>query len=387
MGGGSVKSHGQNRSEYDALKARMDQADQERQQDRISKKTDEWLLNQANLWKDATHDTEQALWLADKYWDEVFKAKSKPSAFEEILKALVVTLIPIAAEFAIFAGVIKIATMGQRARVDALVEVVDKISAKKVQKLARAKEALEHAQEGLRGRTETLETLKEVGTHPSVESYKASLEAGENAVAQVNGAVQGQAKLKFIEDTLEECRKARYYIEELRHQLAGAVDDVTPAEASAQHDFVVQKWTSLVGLAQPYKPGQEGTLKQMGLILLYDMLRSYCKKNVTLYRYQTTGDVRGRVPVSTAGARAMAQNARAELNKPRYDKGYLVYVSYREKHQAEKEALTDIEFEGLEPAQRGKMYDYVGQITNLGVGRPGFKDWVELIQAWDFASD
>jgi len=360
----------------------MDHADQERQQDRISKKTDEWLLNQANMWKEATHDTEQALWLADKYWDEVFKAKSKPSAFEEILKALITTLIPIAAEFVIFAGVIKIATMGQKARVGALVEVVDKISAKKVQKLARAKEALENAQEALRGRTETLETLKEVGTHGSVESYKASLEAGENAEAQEKRAVQGTAKLTFIEDTLEECRKARYYIEQVRHQLAGAVDDVTPAQASAQHDFVVQQWTSLVGLAQPYTPGPNGTLKQMGLILLYDMLRSYCKNKVSLYVQGPFGGI----PISTQEARIRANEAARELRQSaHYEKGYWVSPTYRDVHDAEKKALSLVEFDGLEPAQRGQIYAYVDAITNRG-NRPFFKDWVGLIQAWDFAS-
>jgi|SRR5215475_6625276 len=387
MGGGSVKSHGQNRSEYDALKARMDQADQERQQDRISKQTDEWLTNQANLWKEATHDWEQALWLADKYWDEVFKAKSKPSEFEEILKALLTTLIPIAAEFAIFAGVLKIARMGQAARVEALVKVVDKISAKKVQKLARAKEALENAQEALRGRTETIETLKEVGTHPSVESFKASLQAGENAEAQSKTAIQGQAKLQFIEQTLEECRKTRYYIEQCRHQLAGAVDDVTPAEASSQHDWVVLQWTTLVGLAQPYVEGENGTLKQMGLILLYDMLQLYCKKNVSLY---IPGPFAGvHIPISTQEARTRANKAARELRESaHYEKGYWVSPTYRDVHDAEKKALTLVEFDGLEPAQRGKIYGYVDDMDPAKRGnRPFFKDWVGLIQAWDFASE
>jgi len=52
----------------------------------------------------ATRDTELALWEADLYWDDIFSAKSKPSAFDEVLAGLVTALIPIAAALAGRAG-------------------------------------------------------------------------------------------------------------------------------------------------------------------------------------------------------------------------------------------------------------------------------------------
>jgi hypothetical protein len=360
----------------------MDQAEELRrmkEQNSISRRTDEWLTNQANKWKDATRDTEQALWLTDHYWDTIFNAESVPSAFSEILNGLWVTLVPIAAEFVIFAGVLKLATMGEATRVANLAKAGKKISGRKAERLARAKNALKNAQEEFRERTEG---LKEGGAHASVESYKGVVEGSEKGEAKNQKEIQGKAKLQFLEDTLEECRKTRRYIEDCRHNLAGAVDEVTPEEAGAEHDFVIQQWTELVGLARPYIEGDEGTLKQMALILLYDMLRAYCKVYVSLYQPLPMGQ---KVPISTEKARAMAAAERAELSQPRYEKGYLVYVSQREKHDAEKKALTSVEFEGLDPAQRKQMYDYVGEIKNSDRGRPIFKDWVELIKAWDFA--
>ncbi|MFK4522839.1 hypothetical protein ABIF90_000820 [Bradyrhizobium japonicum] len=54
-------------------------------QNTISKKTYERLTHEANNWSNATRDTEQALWLADHYWDDIFSAKAKRSAFDEVL--------------------------------------------------------------------------------------------------------------------------------------------------------------------------------------------------------------------------------------------------------------------------------------------------------------
>jgi hypothetical protein len=379
------KSLGHQLAENNALKARMDQADEQRRlkdaQNYTSKVTDEWLLNQANMWKEAVRDTELALLEADHYWDAIFSAKSKPSRFSEILNALVMTLVPLAAEYVIFAGVLKLATMSEAARVAKLAGAATKISGRKAARLARAKDALKHAQEEFRERTET---LKEAGAHASVEGYKGVVEGSEKGEAQDQEESQGLAKLQFIEDTLEECRNTRHYIEACRHELAGAVDEVTPEEADAEHDYVVQQWTELVGLATPYKEGKNGTLKQIALILLYDMLRAYCKNNVSLYQPLPMDH---KFPISTGRARAMAAAERAGLSQPRYEKGYLVHVSPREMHDAEKKALTLVEFEGLDPAQRKKMYEYVGQIKTFDPSRPIFKDWVELIKAWDFASD
>jgi len=379
------KSHGHQLAESNALKARLDQAEKQRRmkdaQNSVSKETDEWLTHQANMWANATRSTELALWEAELYWDKIFSAKSKNPPFDEILTGLVVALVPIAAEFAIFAGVLKLVTLGEKMRVDKLAKAVTKISRRKAERLARAKKALKNAQEEF---TERTETLKEVGAHGSVESYKAVSEGSEKGEAQDKEELQSAAKLQFIENTLEECRKTRTYIEECRHQLAGAVDKVTPAEAGAEHDWVIQQWIDLVGLAQPYREGKDGTLKQMALILLYDMLRTYCKNYVSLYLRYGPG---GHIPISTEKARAMAAKVRAELSQVRYEKGYLVNYSRQEKHDAEKKALTLVEFEGLDPAQRKEMYHYIGLIEHSGPDRPTLiRDWVELIQAWDFAS-
>jgi len=347
-------------------------------QNSISKDTDEFLTHQANMWTNATRNTELALWEAEHYWDKIFHAKSKPSQFEEILGNLINTLLPIAAEFAMFAGVLRIATMTKRDRVKSLEELATNISRRKAERLARAKKALKNAQEEF---TERTETLKEAGAHASVEIYKGVSEGNEKGEAQDEEELQSEAKLQFIEDLLEQCREARDYIEECRHKLFGAVDKVTPAEAGAEHDWVVKEWTRLMGgFAQPYREGKGGTLKQLALLILYDMLQLYCKKNVRLYLPYPG---RHQFPISKEKALAMAEKERAEASKPRFEKGYLVPVF---PHDAEKKALTLVEFDGFDPAQRAKIYYYVGQIENAGPSRPIFKDWVDLIKAWKFAS-
>jgi len=52
--------------------------------------------------------------------------------------------------------------------------------------------------------------------------------------------------------------------------------------------------------------------------------------------------------------------------------------------RAEREALTNIELDGLGPPHRKAMYEILSDIDFPG--RPRIGDWVDLIKNWDFAS-
>jgi hypothetical protein len=116
----------------------------------------------------------------------------------------------------------------------------------------------------------------------------------------------------------------------------------------------------------PAKPYRHGVDTQLGLIMLYEMMREYCKDVKLVVKGLGVG-----VPVPLAKAR----HELAGADDPDDVDGY----------------ISKIEFVGLDSAKREKMYDYFKELNRLNPrvwtkDRPRIRHWVDLIKNWDFAS-
>jgi hypothetical protein len=96
--------------------------------------------------------------------------------------------------------------------------------------------------------------------------------------------------------------------------------------------------------------------QQLSLLFLYDIMRAYTKQNVSL------------------------------VNPPGVIRGGFSHLSRDSAMGLMKEGK-DIEFEGLDPAQRQAMYDRFKVIRWSDPTRPRIWDWKDLLKHWDFSED
>jgi hypothetical protein len=279
----------------------------------------DWLDHQSAMWHGAVEDVQSACHITGVMFEEVMSAQPKPSVLEAAIKGLIIAFTAMQPEFAMIGVVLEIGIAGD-----------DEQQEKTRKKLDKLKEG-----------------FKEV-----YEKFKEAREKGEQ-IEQHESRLS--AKLRFFQDVIDGCSARSSQITEihfaLKHVLRGASTENAPATAKG----VYTAWNLLVGEGRPYHRERE-TPTELARLLLYDLLRAYCKQSVKLYRPL----MKVHVPISKADAIRMIASGDG----------------------------SDIDFDGLDSAKRTVMYEIFERITKWG-NRPKITKedgWKDLIRNWDFAN-
>jgi hypothetical protein len=287
-----------------------------------------WLEKEHWLWQHAVNDTRSALFLASSLYDEVMAAQVKPSVFEAVFQTLLVGLTLINPELGMLANILQLGSDGER-------------------------ENREKRAKRIMGGVELLKGAFEKG----MEAH----EAGEKIERHETTL---RAKSKIIQEKIEECSDTADFLTTVYIACKERIAELSSGPISGTELANLQQtWYTLVG--GPAKHYRQGRDSELAYIMLYDMMREYCKSVKLVLK----GPVEIPMPI------AKARHELVGANKPSDVHGY----------------ISSIEFVSLDRAKREKMYGFFDELNELdnrvwGKSRPRIGHWVDLIKNWDFAN-
>lgn len=293
---------------------------------RMDRYTDGWLGDQARQWRRAINDTQMALVLADKYYNRVLSAEKKPSIFEAVLRSVITGLAGLNPEFAMFAVVLELANSGEGKLHERREKTIDGVKSLVKDGFDKAQEAMEEAE-----KIERDETNRDV-------------------------------VIGFFQSQMEALSVLGNHVDVMETSLQKMTGNIAYVGQLSELTFVQSIWGASVGYAKPYP---EKAVLHLASLMLYDMMRVYCKQNVRLVR----GDI-AYLPINKAQIVAVLK--RMEMadagKKPTPD------------------WLDDIPFfvfQGLDDEKRQKMFGYLKDYKG-DLNRPPISNWKELVRNWDF---
>jgi hypothetical protein len=295
----------------------------------VSSHLQHWLENEYHLWQNAVANTRSALYLADKYYNEVLSAKPIPSIFEAVLGGIIKGFALVNPEFAMLAAVLQLGVTGTK--------------------------------EQRKKRQETVDGFKEIFS----EAYEKGREAFEKREEAESHDSQLEAETDFVNDEMDECSKTAEWITDMLFAFQTRLDQ-SPVGSGTEYTRMQQDWCLLVG--GPATHYKKGTNEQLALIFLYDMLRKYCAQSVRL------------VVPGLHGYQPLPPNVRRELVG-------LELIKSLGRGKGDPDAwVKSIQFTGLEPEKRTAMYKKFSHIERLDSSRPKIEDYIDLADGWEFAS-
>jgi len=286
--------------------------------------TDDWLNDQHARWQNSVNDARTALLLASSLYDEVMAAQVKPSVWDAVFSTLVKGLLLLNPELGVFANILQLGSEDEK------------------------EERQERAKRIMGG----VDLLKE-----AIKDGMEAHEAGEN---RERHEITLKAKSAVIQETIEELSGTSDFLTDAlkacKNQVGKLAKDAREASGSISDTAlqnVEKAWRALVG--GPAKHYKHGADTELAHIMLYDMMKEYCRQNVRLQLQ--VGAIK--IPLTKADANRMMASGE-----------------------------TKIEFDGLDSAKREAMYDKFEDVPEKG--RPKItKDaggWKALVANWDFAS-
>lgn len=289
----------------------------------ITGSMDNWLEEQHTRLQQAVNDTRSALFLADSMYDEIMAATVPDDIFDIALNSLLVSLTFINPEFSVLSGIIALGMPNEKEKreqklkkTDALRELVTDVVEKEAEGLSEDQKAKSH---------ET--TLS--------------------------------AKTQIIQDKIEECSESADWITTMYFAFKKRIGQMaTGSTPGGDYAMLQQAWYAIAG--PRVRHYRHGTDTQLALVILYSMMREYCKG------VEFKLGVRGftKIGVSTAKVRQMLGSA----DQP-------------------DDVSVPIEFDGLDEAKREKMFHFFGQLDPCTWRTlPKITNWVQLAKNWKFAS-
>jgi hypothetical protein len=285
--------------------------------------TDNLLNYQHQRWQNTVNDARTALFLASQLYDEVMAAQVKPSVFDAVFKTLLAGLAVLNPELGMFAAILQLGSEGEKA-----------------DRQERAKRIMG-------------------GVDLFKEAIKEGMEAQEAGEKIERHETTLKAKSKVIQEKIEEFSETSEFLTTAYQACKNHVDKLAKDATGPISDTALQNveraWYALVGgQARHYQHGMDTELAHM---ILYEMMREYCKQNVRL-QLQVGAF---KIPISKTKAQQMIASGDGST----------------------------IEFEGLDPAKREAMYDKFEDVPDSKKQPKITKDaggWKALINNWDFAS-
>lgn len=289
----------------------------------ITSSMDSWLEEQYERLQQAVNDTRSALFLADCMYDQVMQATVPDDIFEIAFRSLLAGLTLVNPEFSVLSGVIELGMPGEKE--------------KREERLKRTGALRDLVQDVVEKEAEGLTDDQKAKSHETTLN----------------------AKTQIIQDKIEECSENADWITTMYFAFKKRIGQMaTGSTPGGDYAMLQQAWYAIAG--PRVRHYRHGTDTQLALVILYNMMRKYCK-SVKL-KLGRTGFASA--SISTVRVRQMLGSG----DQP-------------------DDVSVPLDFQGLDEGQRDKMFKLFDQLAPCTWRTlPKVTNWVQLVKNWDFAS-
>jgi len=301
----------------------------------ISQKADlhEFLHRQHDLWDADLTAYLTAILMAQQDFHDIMEQKTPPSLLASLIgSALTVLIFAVAPELLPF---------------------------KKVA------EKLEKSEESLKLLTKAVTDL----TKESVEVFKKKAETTESNNDREAG---NSLAIRYFGNLFKHVNEQKNGVANAINSLSQWLDE--PADAiqlGMRIPMIKDKWNRST-YSRPDGTPANTDASQLSLVFLYDIMRQYCKNTVELKAPILMTDPKELNFLSTPSD---AMKFDAKISKAEFQRRRAADPSF------------DVEFEGLDSARRKRMYEKFAQIRWQDPKCPPIRNWLELIDKWEFKEE